>query len=50
MDLSVVCPPHGVAVVDADVLALLDVHCCADHNPDVGGSRVIILKNRKEFF
>ena len=36
MDLSVVCPPHGVAVVDADVLSLLDVHCCSDHNPDVG--------------
>ena len=33
--LSVCRAPHGVAVVDADVLSLLDVHRGPDHHPVV---------------
>ena len=32
MNLAVACSPHGVGVVDTDVLSLLDVHCCPDHH------------------
>ena len=35
MKLSVCRAPHGVAVVDADVLSLLDVHRGPDHHPVV---------------
>ena len=34
MNLPIASSPHGVAVVDADVLPLLDVHRCTDHHPD----------------
>ena len=32
MNLTVAGSPHGVGVVDTDVLPLLDVHCCPDHH------------------
>ena len=32
MNLAVAGSPHGVGVVDTDVLSLLDVHCCPDHH------------------
>lgn len=35
MQLPVGWAPHGVAVVDADVLPLLDIDCGSDHNPKV---------------
>ena len=33
VDLPVASSPHRVAVVDADVLPLLDVHRCSDNHP-----------------
>ena len=32
MNLAVAGSPHGVGVVDTDVLSLLDVHCRPDHH------------------